>query len=274
MDSSLCDLYRELFLTKFPDGRTVIDRIRPDDLCVAGHHQGRLYKEGGLLIYGQAMNGWQNENIVGVEELLSEIMSSAADYREMYTMADYNGWHGEVNGKPTSYFYKRSKFWKLNYQVITSATDASFDNFYIHETDSTDCVTLLDNAWSQKAAWSNLYKVSFSEGGNPNDEIKEAINAISLKIIQREIEVLKPGQVLFNTGENFFYEIALRQGNTFGLSKNTNEGTVLYSGQYEYLQNKKCKMVVCKRPDDRRSHYTNCDIIAEAEEIISAFAAL
>lgn len=235
MDIRLRDLYKELLLTRLRDGRNVFDRIRSDDLCIASHHKGKLYGEGGLLIYGQAMNGWQNK-ASDPDKLIEELMSSADDYRAMCTMADDEGWQSLVDGNSSSYFYKRSKFWKLNYQVITSAADLSFDGFYVAETNSEKRIELLERAWSQTVAWSNLYKISYSAGGNPNEEIKKSVNDVSLRIIQRELELLKPGRVLFNTGENFFYNIAMRETNVFGLFKRDGEGNVLYSGEYEYCR--------------------------------------
>ncbi|SFP41352.1 hypothetical protein SAMN05216343_10741 [Oscillibacter sp. PC13] len=271
MDKQLFDLYKEMLSLSFSNGKTVYERITPDDLCLAGHHVGRLF-DNGLLIYGQAMNGWQNEDSTKVASLISEVMLSSENYREMYVMADYNGWHGEVNGNPASYYYKRSKFWKLNYQVITGANDSNFEQFYIPQTlDKSDREELLKKAWSQSAAWSNLYKVSFSEGGNPDDSIIDVINDVSLRIISREIEMLKPSRVLFNTGENFFSYIAMNGRNSFNVERVPYDSNVLFTGRYEYAPNQSCKIVVCKRPDDRRLHYTNADIVKAAQEILTAF---
>lgn len=273
MDINLNELYRDLLKIKYPDGRTVFDRIQLDDLCVAGHHIGKRF-DNGLLIYGQSMNGWQNENTSSMETLLEEVSSSADDYKEMYTMVNPNGWHGIVNGKPSSYYYKRSKFWKLNYQVITDVTDSQYANFYVSQDEGVDRTEILDNAWSQTAAWSNLFKLSYSEVGNPDNEIIEVIRDISLEVILREIEVLKPKQVLFNTGEVLFDSVANYQKNVFGLTKEPVGSNILYSGRYEYLPRMECKMVVCRRPDVWKLHYTNSDIAKEATEIIHRFDTL
>ena len=270
MDNRLKELYRELLLTKFSDGKTVFERIKPDDLCVAGHHVGRLYNKG-MLIYGQAMNGWQN-NFFDMDSLIDEIEKSADNHKELYTMVDYKGWHSEDRKK--SYYYKRSKFWKLNYQVVTNSIDPYFDEFYIKCVSENEREDLLDNAWSQTVAWSNLYKISFSKGGNPDYSIIDKINEISLKIILREIEVFKPNKVLFNTGENFFNNIALSNKNVFDLTKVKGSDNILYVGEYEYSTNEKCKMIVCRRPDEVRLHYKNVDIVKEAREILMAFESI
>lgn len=272
MDNTLKDLYRELLSTTFPDNRTVLDRITPSDLCVAGHHVGRLYNKG-LLIYGQAMNGWQNEDSADIETIIREISDSADRHQELYTMVDCNGWNGLVDGEPASYHYKTSKFWKLNYQVITGMEDTSFNNFYVNQATGEQNKELFDNAWSQTVAWSNLYKISYSKGGNPDDKVIETINKISLKIILKEIELLKPSLVLFNTGENLYSKI-IESTNPFKLAKNSVDNNVLYTGIYEYLPNKNCKIVVCRRPDVRSLHYTNTDIVNEASEILTAFKTL
>lgn len=270
MDNILKDLYRELLSIKFSDEKTVFDRITPNDLCVAGHHVGRLYNKG-ILIYGQAMNGWQND-FCDIDSLIGEIEKSADNHKELYTMADYKGWHSK-DGKE-SYYYKRSKFWKLNYQVVTNSIDNNFDEFYIKCVPESDRENLLNKAWPQTVAWSNLYKISFSKGGNPNPSIIDKINEISLKIVLREIEILKPSKILFNTGENFYSNIALSHKNIFGLTKVEGSDNILFVGEYEYSPNEKCKIVVCRRPDEVRSHYKNIDIIKEAREILTAFESI
>lgn len=95
MDTSLKELYRELLSTKMKDEKTIYERIAPGDLCLAGHRVGRLYD--GLLIYGQAMNGWQNGENLGIDDLINEIEVGSKNYKELYTMVDYNGWHGYTN---------------------------------------------------------------------------------------------------------------------------------------------------------------------------------
>lgn len=270
MDKTLENLYRELLMIKLSNEETVFDRIKPDDLCVSEHHTGRLYNNG-LLIYGQAMNGWQND-FEDIESLIDEISVSSDNYKELYTMADYDGWHGEVDGEKSSYYYKRSKFWKLNYQVITNAVDESFNNFYIKRVSADKKAELLDNAWSQNVVWSNLYKISYSKGGNPDDKLIDTINDVSVKIILKEIDLFKPSKILFNTGENLFERTGLNH--VFNLKKTSDGGNVLFTGAYTYSTGETCKIVVCKRPDDPRYHYTNTDIVTEAKEILTAFNTL
>lgn len=266
MNNQLKALYKELLSIQMKDGRTIYDRITPSDLCLAGHRVGRLYD--GLLIYGQAMNGWQNGENLSIDALIDEIEAGASDYKELYTMVDYNGWHGYTNGKPAKYHYKRSKFWKLNYLVITNAQDTALDNFYIDQPQSeVDRTNTFDNAWSQKVAWSNLFKVSYSKGGNPDSKIKDAISEVSLEIILREIELLKPTRILFNTGENFFADTALKNENVFGVHRETGTKNIIYTGRYK----DSCDVVVCRRPDEKRLHYSNNDILIEAKEILDAF---
>lgn len=266
MDIQLKELYRDLLSIRMKDGKTIFDRIAPDDLCLAGHHVGRLYK--GLMIYGQAMNGWQNGENLGIDGLINEIGAGFNDYKELYTIVDYNGWHGYTNGKPAKYHYKRSNFWKLNYLVITNAIDTNIEHFYVDQPQNEyDREKAFNNAWSQKIAWSNLYKVSYSEGGNPDSTIKNAINEVSLKIILREIELLKPKKILFNTGENFFTDVALRDGNIFEVKKKMGTKNIIYTGRYKDI----CDIVVCRRPDEIKLHYSNNDILVEAKEILAAF---
>lgn len=274
MSETLRELYQQLLSIKFADGRTVFERVNASDLCVAGHHKGWKYdsEDNKLMIYGQAVNGWQNQDHADIESLVEEILNRTDDSREMRMMADCRGWHGDVDGKKASYYYKRSKFWKLNYQVITNITDGSFNKFYVPYTSEDDYPQQLDNAWSQEVVWSNLYKIAFSRGGNPDSQIIDAINDISRKIVLEEIAELRPGRVLFNTGENMFVDMFLNSDwagkENLVLQKESSERDIRYIGHYEYEPGHICKIVVCRRPDERAAHYKNTDIINEAKEIL------
>jgi len=266
MDAELKSLYEELLMTEYKDGRRILDRITSDDLCLSAHHVGRLY-DNGMLIYGQAVNGWENDTSNGVKNLIDQVLSNATNHRKLHTIADRRGWHDVVDGKPANYYYKRSKFWKLNYQVVTNAVDPAFKNFYAAETTE----QAFDCAWPQEIVWSNLYKVSFSKGGNPDPQTIRLILDISRRIVLREIELLKPSRVLFNTGNSYFAEMMLDKQDVFQLEKVEDSSNILYVGNYEYLPNESCRIVVCKRPDVRNPSYTNADIISEAKQIICAF---
>lgn len=264
MDDQLHQLYRELLSIIFPDGRAIFERIGTNDLCLTGYLKGKNYT-GGLLIYGQAVNGWQNTAFHDTDALIQEVLSNADDYHALYPVVDPRGWRGEVDGIIASYYYKRSKFWKLNYQVATRAADPLFQDFYIRNP-LDNCA--FDAAWSQSVVWSNLYKVTFSKGGNPDSMIQKSIHDVSIRIVLREIDLLQPTQVLFNTGKNYFEEFF---EDRFGLHQVSETGNVLYAGQYSTFSGSKCKMVVCKRPDEWKAKYTNNDIIREAEDILKAF---
>lgn len=277
MSEKLFELYRELLNTRFADGRSIFDRITPNDLCVAGHHQGGQYdiQDNKLIIYGQAVNGWQNGSHIYSEGLVHEVLSRADDPKEMRMMADCRGWHGAVNGEPAKYYYKTSKFWKLNYQVISSAIDPDFQNFYVPYQAGSDYDSLLDNTWAQEIVWSNLYKAAFTQGGNPDSKIMNATNEICRKIVLHEIAEFKPKRILFNTGENMFTYMFLSSDwegkENLILQKSKDDGNVRYVGQYEYAPGETCKIVVCRRPDEWKVRYKNNDIAKEAEEILSAF---
>ena len=100
----------------------------------------------------------------------------------------------------------------------------------------------------------------------------DTINDVSVKIILKEIDLFKPSKILFNTGENLFKRTGLNH--VFNLKKTSDGGNVLFTGVYTYSTGETCKIVVCKRPDDPRYHYTNADIVTEAKEILTAFNTL
>ena len=70
------------------------------------------------------------------------------------------------------YNYNQSQFWQLCNQLMNL--------FGIEE------------YWSDYVAWSNLYKVSPMNSGNPNNELIEKTIEYCANILRREISYLRP----------------------------------------------------------------------------------
>jgi hypothetical protein len=62
--------------------------------------------------------------------------------------------------------------------------------------------------WYNYIAWSNLYKISLWEGGNPDAHLKNIQQDMCVKILNEEIKTLKPDFVIFLTSgwEAFYLE--------------------------------------------------------------------
>ena len=88
-------------------------------------------------------------------------------------------WIENLEGNKKGYNTLRSPFWRVVKRVAS---------YYY------------PNSWFNYVAWSNLYKVSPSEQGNPGDFICgwQFINCC--RILHKEIELLSPKIVLFLTG--------------------------------------------------------------------------
>lgn len=59
------------------------------------------------------------------------------------------------------------------------------------------------NEWANQVAWTNLYKVSPSEGGNPTKSLQEVQLPYSQQILRHEIETWQPRRILFLTGHGW-----------------------------------------------------------------------
>jgi hypothetical protein len=86
----------------------------------------------------------------------------------------------------------KSSFWRVVRLVVDRLNlgDAEKDN------------------WPTALAWSNLYKVSPKEGGNPAKNLKAAQEPIAFDLIKREVAELEPKRVLVLTGLDWFTPFA------------------------------------------------------------------
>ncbi|BFU59597.1 MULTISPECIES: uracil-DNA glycosylase family protein [Rodentibacter] len=137
------------------------------DLCIFNVQVGSEWeKENGLLFVGKAVNGWKS---------ISEGIESLFDYdKEPLEWVEKN-----VNKE--NYNTNRSAFWriikKISQQVLND-----------------------EKTWYKKIAWSNLCKVSPNKG-NPNTADFYKQEGLCKKILQKEIEILKPKAVILFTSD-------------------------------------------------------------------------
>jgi hypothetical protein len=114
--------------------------------------------------------------------------------------------------------------------------------------------TFQDNEiWMKSIAWSNLYKVSPIECGNPSIRMQEIQLATCKEILKRELEIYKPSHILAITGFDWFAPFADlfeevkdsgKRNVLRGVNKNADyvEGTATYGD---------AKVVITCRPEWR-----------------------
>ena len=140
-----------------------------------------------IMIVGKACNGWVEAGKSNDIEMLFKDGSGIVnrqDQMDWVKAAWPRNIHDE-NGKKL-YSTSRSAFWTFSRKLasILLAHDLKLDN---------------DLDYFDYIAWSNLYKVSPCQGGNPNQDDCDKQVEICTDIFKAELEILKPDFVFFFT---------------------------------------------------------------------------
>lgn len=208
-----------------------------------------------LMVVGRAMNGWGS--FKDIHDVDSAITDTFRLLEEKNVLADVTT-RGGIHTEDGTYYYSKSKFWKLIKYVLEEYGEAKEFSWYC------------DNGepeWNQKIVWSNLYKISPSLGGNPNEQFIKNNMQTYIDILMEEIEINQPDKILFITDWNCMnpFEDAPSFSEKLGLQNCNNNQFVVSTG---YFDNR--KIVICKRPDSKFRN-TNTMIKEWAVEIKQAF---
>ena len=143
----------------------------------------------GILFVGRVVNGGKANAHVDVNTLLDENIKDGIEWVEK---------NMKQLPKQKKYNVNNSAFWR----TIRGITQ----NLY----------QVQDN-WTSKIAWSNLYKVSPYKKGNPNSKQEQIQSPYCEAILKAEIEILQPQFVVFLTSRNVNHFI----WNNYGLTRNS-----------------------------------------------------
>lgn len=229
-------LYEDLLRIKsdLPD-----DQFRSTFVCMRPKEESKIR----LMLIGRATNGW------GDRETDSEYLPRKRDEfskRAQELFEDPNRWGWipqdykityQEDGIEKIYNINRSPFWNYTRDIHAKLTQSSSER------------------WFESIAWSNLYKVSPSKG-NPSAKSLRLQKDICSKILDYEIDVIKPTHILFETGYNWVFENITING-----EKRVN-GHVEWIGTY-----KDAKCIISCRPEFReKTNFVN-DIVEAFESI-------
>jgi len=168
---SLLSEYKELVNTLYRNK----DNYAEDDLVVFTPAKGATYN-GDLMIVGRAVNDWKNNvdkhDVSNTHSLIEAIQDCLN--------TDGLEWVEECWGASEGYNTKKSAFWRVAKSLAIQFADVEEEAIY-------------------NIAWSNLYKVAKSGGGNPSEALKSAQFEHCLNLLRMEIELLKPNYVIFLT---------------------------------------------------------------------------
>jgi hypothetical protein len=160
---------------------------------------GRKYT-GELMVVGRAPNGW-----LTAPKQLTTLEARTAFAHEIYESVTGKmpdecpmSWVTvDWGNRAAKYNPAKSAFWRVVRKVV-------------NELSITD-VTDQNQQWSSSLVWSNLYKISPVDGGNPGAALLRAQSVGCIRQLKMEIEKYEPKRLLFLTGyswaEPFISEI-------------------------------------------------------------------
>lgn len=189
--------------------------------------KGKDYKKGGIMFVGRAINSWcpldDNEDIT---KRIGNCEKCTLDW-----VVGENQWdHCQNNNCPYSkgkigdYRKNYTPFWNL-IRNICKENDMGED-------------------WYKKIVWTNLYKASYKNGGNPEGFYEEQVE-ICNEILINDIQRYKPSKIYFITEKN-------EKKRTWFCSeyKGTN---VNFKKVYDYLyDDKNIEVYVLVRPEFKK----------------------
>ena len=126
-----------------------------------------------ILFVGKSVNGWVT-NSTEIEVLFGK------DDSRIFARHDQMKWVNNLDGKKEGYNTRKSAFWRV---IKKTAKKILAD----------------DDDVISRIAWSNIYKISPSRGGNPSAKLQKIQRDYCKRILRKEIELLKPKYVIFLT---------------------------------------------------------------------------
>lgn len=147
-----------------------------------------------FLLVGRAVNGWESLPVYNCEKYAEAAEASFDDVGRWSWVEDVNGVLYSKDGGKTEkrkrYCVSRSPFWVYSREIFKNISPSSY----------------MGGVWMENISWSNLYKVAPNEGGNPSAALKKLQKNACRRILDKEIELLKPTHILFMTGVTGWYE--------------------------------------------------------------------
>jgi len=219
-----------------------ISALKPYDKKLTGFSAlvGSQYKnsDSRLLVYGRAVDGWRNcwQPHSPVEESLTKILKipeadKLADCEMNWILRNRKNWAGSKVGSKVGYNYKSSSFWCGTRDVLKALEEKSI---------------LTESEWPSRLAWSNVYKISPSERGNPQEGLRSIQIPHCIQILQAEIQHLEPNNILFITGG---WGIKILE--SIGVKQQTTDKIVQFAEIVKFKYGN-AKVVVAVRPERQK----------------------
>jgi len=182
------------------------------------------------LFIGKSENGWVTDSR-NVDELFD-----IKNENRIVNRHDQMEWVNKLEGPNEVYNTKKSAFWRVVKGISKAVCNK--DDWYNH------------------IAWSNLYKLS-PESGNPSSWLQGIQRDNCVKILNEEINILKPKYVIFLTSnwEQFYIE-------SFGIDvKKTKK--IKWTGYETHYRNYDGKLFVQSRHPQGKDENTHIEAITK-----------
>jgi hypothetical protein len=172
----------------FPLYQELLSKNTFKDVCTFCIQWGENFpfaKNEGILFVGKCVNGWASK------ETDANILFGDPNKQDtIFARPDQMKWVKDLEGDNDVYNTNKSAFWRVIKRVS--------QNLYPKDD------------WYSYVAWSNLYKLSPFEGGNPSEALCEEQLGACRKIFEKEIEIFSPKYVvMFTSGweHKFLYHL-------------------------------------------------------------------
>lgn len=196
--------------------------------CVFWPTVGRKYSQGGIVLVGRAVNGWEDTTFV-CKDLNSGKSRKGLirRCRESFAPADEcpMSWVQKQWNASCGYRTCRSQFWQMA-RRLTRHNEYSGDD------------------WPSVLAWTNLMRISPASRGNPPGWSYSAQLEHAAKLLDYEIKTLQPVVAVLLTGRDW-YRPFQEETDLFSLKK-VGKGYVHYVGQHG-----RTRLIVSDHPQAR-----------------------
>ncbi len=149
-----------------------------------------------LMLIGRAPNGWEEDldlKDACLEEYSSKIKDKI-DNKDRWNWIKYE--NGRLTNINETYYPNKSPFWSYTKMIWGKV---------LNEKE-------LKPEWMKGIIWTNLYKISDRETGNPTESCKKKQAKPCVDILNAEIEMLKPTHIIVMTGYNWIKDIKSEEG--------------------------------------------------------------
>lgn len=175
--------YVQLYSRMLADCLRVRPRGKQAQVTAFWPVRGSAFRAGeSLLVIGRAVNGWTDDAVVlGAPEAEMRARDVLGQAQRSAWRPSPLAWLEKDQVGPNGYRPRRSQFWATARGVASHLDGTQRD-------------------WTDRLAWSNLYKIAPHSGGNPGSLLRRAQHPYSEELLEREVADWRPGRILILAG--------------------------------------------------------------------------